>query len=750
MIDEDLRETFLIFIAESHENLDKLDQNFIALEENPANQEMIDDIFRTVHTIKGMCGFMGFGKLEKITHTGESLLSMMRSGEVTPTPEMISLLLLMLDAVREILGHLEKTETEGPTIYSGLLDLLQAMQKPDQPKDWRASKPAAKAAEEKPAEQKPVEPAKAAEASDTQEASAAQAATASNASAAAPKASMESTLKVDVGLLDKLMNQMGELVLSRNQLVMMAAGSNSKSMQALAQKVNRITSELQEGLMKTRMQPIDTLFGKYPRLIRDLAKSCGKEVKLVLEGRDREVDKGLIEALKDPLTHLLRNSVDHGIETPAVRREAGKAPEGVLAVKAYHESGQVVVEISDDGAGIRLDKVKAKALEKGLITPAQATSMPEKEAVNLIFLPGFSTAEKVTNVSGRGVGMDVVASNIKKISGSIDIDTRAGLGTTIRVRIPLTLAIVPALVVGSAGWRYALPQVNLVELLLIEGEKLRKGLETVGGRLVYRLRGELLPLVRLGDALGTAGGEVAASPDAALKVVVLQAEAFRFGLIVDQVMDAQEIVVKPVPKSIMNLRRYSGATILGDGCVALILDVPGIARTLNATLAGDGTRESEAAASRPTDLPDTYLMFRSGKKDRLALPMPLVARVEEFEISRIETTGKWEVLQLQGEILPLVRLDKMMNGTASDDELSERLPVIVCRHRGRSLGLVVRRILDTAEGRAADESAPNRDWVRGNQVLSGQVTEIIDLEGLIRHCDADFFARAAETKGTAA
>jgi two-component system chemotaxis sensor kinase CheA len=754
LFNEDMKDVIQIFLVESQENLDKLDRDFIEWEKKPEEKERLDNIFRTMHTMKGMSGCLGFGKLEKIAHSGENILQKLRDGEVGISPDLTNTLLRMVDAVREILASLENQESEGETDYSKLLEDLLRIQadgdglKPAEAGSWSGVPSAAvaeKAETAKKAETAAIPVPVAAEtAGETAVPGAKE--ILGNPKAATGRSLADTSLRVDVALLDMLMNEMGELVLSRNHIQMVAAGAEDPVLKAAAQRLNRITSKLQEGLLKTRMQPIDSLFGKYPRMVRDIAKSCGKEVRLELVGRETELDKGLIEAMKDPLTHLLRNSVDHGIETPAARTAAGKTPEGLLCIKAYHESGQVVVEIADDGAGIRVEKIKAKALEKGLITAEAAAVLSEKEAINLIFLPGFSTAETVTNVSGRGVGMDVVRTNIEKISGSIDITTQPGKGTTIKIRLPLTLAIIPALLVECAGETLAIPQVNLVEVLRLEGEKRSKGIEAIDNAPVLRLRGGLLPLIHLRQALGfdpgaTAG--IAGSNEGTLQIIVLQHEDTRFGLVVDRVGDSQEIVVKPLAKALKDLQTYAGATILGNGRVALILDVQGLAERACIASADDHAGRSSRAGDHAgaAQAAEKFLVFRSGAASRLCIPLGSVARLVKINSRKVETAGPWSVLQFQDEILPLLYLDRVLGGGQASGAPEGDLQIIFCRCEGRLFGLVVDSISDIVAGDAANRRDPVRDLVTFNFVLDGQVTEMIDLKACILSADPIFFER---------
>jgi two-component system, chemotaxis family, sensor kinase CheA len=542
------------------------------------------------------------------------------------------------------------------------------------------------------------------------------------------------TIRVGVNLLDKLMNLVGELVLARNQLLQFSNATQDAGFHAVSQRMNLIATELQEEVMKTRMQPIGNIWNKFPRTVRDLALGCGKEVRLEMEGQDTELDRTIIEAIKDPLTHLVRNSIDHGIEAPAIRLNKGKEPCGCLLLRAFHEGGQVNIEITDDGAGLNSERIRNKAIERGLISAQQAERMPERDIFNLIFLPGFSTAEKVTNVSGRGVGMDVVKTNVEKIGGMVDVQSAAGRGTTVRVKIPLTLAIVPALIVSCGGNRFALPQVSLLELVRVEAEDREKRIEMVHGAPVYRLRGRLLPLVYLGSELQIAE----AGRETAVNIVVLQAEDRQFGLVVDEITDTQEIVVKPLGKQLKGIPAYSGATIMGDGRVALILDVLGLAQRAKVIAeVRDAKREERHGELRKEGVGESQalLLAQNGKEGHVAIPLPLVARLEEFPATVVEHTGSQEVMQYRGQIIPLLRLSQILpggGGAADLVETSSSIQVVVYSEGGHTVGLIVDRIVDIIEEHAAVETLAARDGVAGSFVAQHHVTDLLDVPAIVR------------------
>jgi two-component system chemotaxis sensor kinase CheA len=539
------------------------------------------------------------------------------------------------------------------------------------------------------------------------------------------------------------MNLVGELVLARNQVLQFTVSQSDSSFIATSQRLNLITTELQEGVMKTRMQPIGNVWSKFPRVARDLATACGKQIRIEMEGKDTDLDKTIIEAIKDPLTHVVRNAADHGIEMPDIRVAAGKPAEGRLFLRAFHEGGQVNIEVSDDGAGIDPEKVKQKAIQRGLITADQGARMSEREILNMIFLPGFSTAEKVTNVSGRGVGMDVVKTNIEKIGGTVDIQSRVGSGTTLKIKIPLTLAIIPALIVMSGGDRYAIPQVSLLELVRLEGEQARRGVERVHGAPVYRLRGNLLPLVYLSRELQTP--PELETIDEAVNIVVLQADDRQFGLVVEAINDTEEIVVKPLGKQLKGVSSFAGATIMGDGRVALILDVLGLAQRANVVSEvrdrslGDTTVQALDHASERR----TLLLLGLGADGRMAIPLSMVARLEEFPRTAVERSGQREVVQYRGQIMPLLRLSTLLGMGGGEGEGADPLQVVVYTEHGRSVGLVVDRILDIVDEAITVERQVGRDGILGSAVIQERVTDLLDVHGIIETVDPSCFVENA-------
>jgi len=795
------------FLVESYENLDEMDRDLVELEQNPKPED-IARIFRTLHTIKGTCGFLGFSRLESVAHASENLLSKLRDGELQVNADIASALLATVDAIRNMMAVIEEEGSDENTAdFSDLVKELERLQKgdaappaeepdeepaaaaPEAPVEPAAPEPIApepvaaapeapaptpeptpeppasetKAPEPEPEPEKPAVEAEKPAAETKGDDSAApepakKAPTKKGASKKAAKRSgessgsglTESSIRVDVSVLNTLMNLVGELVLARNQIVQFTALHEDidTNLLAASQRLNLITTEMQEEVMKTRMQPIGNIWSKFPRVVRDLSHTCGKQVRIEMEGVDTELDKTLLEAIKDPLTHLVRNSVDHGIEPPEKRVENGKVAEGLLVLRAFHEGGMVNIEISDDGGGIDPNKIRAKAIEKQLIAADTTQKMNDRELINLIFLPGFSTAAAITNVSGRGVGMDVVKTNIEKIGGTVDVQSQLGSGTTFKIKIPLTLAIIPALIVNCKAERYAIPQVSLLELVRLDASQVEEKIEMLHGAPVYRLRGNLLPLVYLRKELyphEDLDVVAVADNERGFNIVVLQADDRQFGLVVDKITDSQEIVVKPLGKQLQGISVFAGATIMGDGTVALILDVLGIATKSNVVSEVHDSAGIDMVAhshERSSDS-QTLLLCRSGGGNRLAIPLAIVARLEEFSHSEVEQAGAQEVVQYRGEIMPLIRLSNMLPssgmGYGMEEEENDKIQVVVYSHQSRSVGLVVDKIIDIVEDSLEVQRESHHTGVLCSVVIQDRVTDLVDIEGVVRAFDPSFF-----------
>jgi two-component system chemotaxis sensor kinase CheA len=681
------------FIAESQEGLDRMERCLTELETRPDDAGLLGEIFRAVHTIKGTTGFLGFDRLEKLAHAGEHLLGSLRDGRLTVTSELISGLLRLMDGLRAILVLIEETGSEGTRAGDEDGELIAEL---------------AILNGHMPAELPEIEAPQIALVETTKLEGAAPVAASGASPALQPTvvsekagAGSDKTLRIDVDVLNRMMNLVGELVLTRNQ--MLQSGMEAANFPELARRLDSVTADLRETVMQARMQPVGNLFGKFPRMVRDLARTCGRDVRVEFSGQETGLDKSLLEAIKDPLTHAVRNAVDHGIEPPADRVLAGKSAEGCLRLKAFHQSGSVVIEVEDDGAGIPIERVLQKAVERNLVTAEDASGMSEREALQLIFLPGFSTAAAVTTVSGRGVGMDVVRANVEKVGGSVEVESRRGLGTTLRLRVPLTLAIVPSLVVKSGGQSFALPQSALVELVDIPKREFAQVVQRIGSSELYRLRERLLPMVWLDRLLGL---NVDCPEDSkGHYLAVLEADGCRYGLVVDDLMSPEEIVVKPLSPVLREIGLFSGATVLGNGMLALILDIGATAaragvKPIEEEITGIGVGEAAVQEAAGTQ----FLIFEDRARERTALPLDVVERIESVPLGQIEYAGGRLLLQYRGELLPLRDEGNVLADLDAARQRGEEVmaTVLICGdadmggvQRG---GMIVRKVLDVSNG----------------------------------------------------
>jgi len=731
------------FLVESHENLDRLDVELVELEEHPDSSELIGSIFRNVHTIKGTAGFFEFPHLESVAHAAESLLSLLRDRELELSTAITSALLASVDAIRSMLVIISDTGSDGNNAHGDLVARLHALMTGDsadhQPGADAETSEADTEIETSEIETGDAEISDAETETDDPGADHVLVAEAANTpelpepvaeapdSTTAPTGPADTSIRVDVGLLDRLMNLVGELVLARNQVLQHQSNSGDSTFQSTSQQLDLITTELQEGVMKTRMQPIGNVWAKLPRVVRDLATHCDKKVRLVMEGEETELDKTLIEAIKDPLTHIVRNSVDHGLESTAARIAAGKPEVGILKLRAVHEGGQVIIEISDDGAGLNYTRIREKAVSSGLITADRAGQLSDRETANLIFRPGFSTAAAVTNVSGRGVGMDVVKTNVEKIGGSLEITSQQGEGTTLTIKIPLTLAIIPALIISSDGDRYLIPQINLVEVLRVDGASTDSKLEMAGDAPVLRLREKLLPIVHLRSVLDLPDGGV--NPEG-VSIAVLDADGIQFGLVVDQINDTEEIVVKPLSPHLKSIGCFAGTTIMGDGAVSLILDAIGIARIGGVFLGKEHRVEAvEAVDSDDRRSRTQMVLVCTVAQQRVGIPLSHVSRLEDLPSDTIERADGTDVIQYRDQLLRLVYLGATVPGGRPDGELPEILQVLVHESHAGIHGLVVDEIIDVFEVDMDTQTGP--DGVRISGVIGRRVTDLINIERLI-------------------
>jgi two-component system chemotaxis sensor kinase CheA len=925
-------ETLQMYIEESLDHLGDIESDLLTIEEGGENfdLDLVNNVFRAAHSVKGGAGFMGLNTIKDLAHHLENVLGLVRNNELIPDSTRISVLLKGFDELENLLKNvetsndvdisshvtalenitksslpeaqqdmvsemvdillkdgrrfeqvslyeIEKYKAEGKNLFLVEYDLINDIQRKEKnpievlnnlqktgtivdsridfdsvgtlaeetgpsripfqvlfssiiehdmtetlfdissqyihaiddsmiasasaaPAD---AEPAPMATQESAVVQAPAETAVAASApvQAVQEKAApvqtpAAATAADKPEKAGPKpgelgAKPQTSLRVNVGLLDTLMNLAGELVLSRNQLLQGINSSNVKATELSSQRIDMITSELQEAIMRTRMQPIANILNKFTRVVRDLSQQLGKSIDLDIQGKDVELDKTILESINDPLTHLVRNSVDHGIETPIEREQMGKDATGKITLKAFHDAGQVNLVISDDGRGLDPDKIAKSAITKGLITDAQVAEMTDKKKMELIFLPGFSTAKEVTDVSGRGVGMDVVVTNIESLGGIIELDSTPGQGTDIQIKLPLTLAIIPSQITSVGNERYALPQVNLNELLRIPAGQVKEKIEKVGDAAVVRLRGELLPLLNLADMLGiertyTDPADRTERPDrrknladrrskthltmeeaaedkaqeelvereandrryhaaSAMNIAVVSAGAFKYGLVVDQLHDSEEIVVKPVGRHLKKCPAYAGATIMGDGKVALILDISNLAQMAElATVSEAGQMAKAAEEEAAANLDKVALLtFKNGESEHFAAPLSIVERIERIQTTDIEKIGDRKVVQYRGGALPLYELSQVADLETLPER--EQQEVIVFKVKERELGLMVTPPVDALEVQLnIDPSTLKQTAISGSMIINDRTTLLVDIFELVKALNPDWFGKEAK------
>ena len=766
-MDDLLRE----FLTETSESLDTVDNQLVRFEQDPNNAKILDNIFRLVHTIKGTCGFLGLPRLEALAHAGETLMGKFRDG-MPVTADAVTLILSSIDRIKEILGGLEATETEPEGTDQDLIVKLQEMVE----RGMQAmSAPVAPAPASEPAVERgtlvpqilerqlrpgevsldelerafretateiapPLAPA--APPAPVQDTAPVVAASKKPAAAKsvvevevleADKIANQS-IRVNVDTLEHLMTMVSELVLTRNQLLEISRRNDDTEFKVPLQRLSNVTAELQEGVMKTRMQPIGNAWQKLPRIVRDLAGELHKQIELEMHGADTELDRQVLDLIKDPLTHMVRNSADHGLETPAERAAAGKPEQGTIRLSAYHEGGHIIICIADNGRGLNTERIKAKAVASGLVSEADLEKMTEAQIHKFIFAPGFSTAASVTSVSGRGVGMDVVRTNIDQIGGTIDIKSVAGEGSSVTIKIPLTLAIVSALIVEAAGDRFAIPQLAVVELVRARANSEHR-IERIKDTAVLRLRNKLLPLMHLKKLLKIDDGS-SSDPENGF-IVVTQVGNQTFGIVVDGVFHTEEIVVKPMSTKLRHIDMFSGNTILGDGAVIMIIDPNGIAKALGAAGVASHEIADENAAMRASAAEQltSLLVFRAGTSHPKAVPLGLVTRLEEIAADKIELSNGRYMVQYRDQLMPLVQ----MGGVSV--QTSGAQPILVFADDGRSMGLVVDEIIDIVEERLHIEVAGSADGILGSAVIKGQATEVIDVGHFLPMAFADWFSR---------
>jgi len=696
-MDELLRE----FLTETAESLDHVDSQLVRFEREPNNRQVLSNIFRLIHTIKGTCGFLGLPRLEALTHAAETLMGKFRDG-MAVTGEAVSLILAAIDRVKTILDGLEKLQCEPPGDDADLIgELTQAAARaqntesaPGRHGDRRAGE---RRGEESTSENR-----------DT--------ATLRNLAESGDGGIASQSIRVSIDTLDQLMTIVSELVLTRNQLLEVLRRHDESEFNVPLQRLSNVTTQVQQEVMKTRMQPIGNAWQKLPRIVRDLSAELGKDIGLEMNGADTELDRQVLDLVKDPLTHLVRNCADHGIESPDERNAAGKPRSGTIRLSASRQGGYVVIEIADDGRGLDTARIQAKALEAGLVSEADMAAKSELQINDLIFAAGFSTAAKVTSISGRGVGMDVVRSNIEQIGGTVDVKSRLGRGTTFVIKIPLTLAIVAALIVEIAGQRFAFPQLSVLELVRLGTEH---RIERIKSAAVLRLRHKLLPLIEVKKALALGAGD-----DTSGFVVVTQTGSQAFGAVVDNVFHTEEIVIKPVSSKLRHIEIYSGMTILGDGSVIMVIDPNVLAQSLGEVATPRSDTVSDAVEPQPSSRQDTVplLLFRAGSERLKAVPLPRVSRIEEIDCRAIKVADGEYIVQYRGELMPLLGFDLQAR---RENEAPQ--PVLVFTEQDRSIGLLIDEIVDIAEDKLDIKVVGDRAGILGYALVKGAMTEIIDV-----------------------
>ena len=718
------------FLTETNESLERVDAELVRFEQEPNNGQILGNIFRLVHTIKGTCGFLALPRLETLAHAAENLMGKFRDG-MPVTTEAVTLILSTIDRIKAILEAIEAEEREPAGDDQDLIGQLAIW---SQREDLKQSlSPAGEA--EGPSPGPGIDEINEAMGSDAHlpEKQAVEKPSADKPSAERYDDERERvashSIRVTVDTLDQLMTTVSELVLTRNQLLEIVRRHEDSDFKVPLQRLSNVTAELQEGVMKTRMQPIGNAWQKLPRIVRDLSAELGKQIELEMNGADTELDRQVLEMVKDPLTHLVRNCADHGIESTAERLAAGKPLKGTIRLTACHQGGHIIIEIADDGRGLDVERIRAKAIEQGFASAAEIAAKSEAEICNLIFTPGFSTAAKITSISGRGVGMDVVRANMEQIGGTVDLKSEPGAGTTFTIKIPLTLAIVSALIVEAGGERFAIPQLSVLELVRAANSGDHR-IERIKETPVLRLRNKLLPLVGLKETLQLDGTK----SDKGF-VVVAQVGNQIFGIVVDGVLHTEEIVIKPLSSKLRHIAVFSGTTILGDGTVIMIIDPNGVAQSLGRVTPVVSADEVELDDGGATDEDLTSLLvFRAGSQQPRAVLLSLVSRLEEIDCRQIEISDGRHLLQYRDQLMPLLRIDPQ---TAIKPEGAQ--PILVFSDHGRSMGLVVDEIVDIVEQRLDIEVASDRPGVLGFAVVKGSATEIVDIGHFLPQAFADWF-----------
>ena len=749
------------FVIESCDHLADVESQLLAIEAGGAaiDAELVNTVFRAVHSIKGTAGFLQMSNIQSLSHEMESVLNLIRNRQLVPDSDVTNALLHAADTLRSMVEHVDNSEEVDVSSHVSALQQVSARGLPNEEVVVKQQS----GNEEYMEVEKTIDlvdayvsdavgdrsPTATPESRQTAPEAVVEAVQAGgDAKPAGNGTAAEANIRVSVRVLDHLMNLAGELVLARNQLLQTVTSQSRDNLESISSRLNQVTSEIQEAVMQTRLQAVETVFGKFPRMVRDLSISLGKQCDLIVEGEDVELDKSIIESIGDPLTHLIRNALDHGLELPEQRQARGKSPKGRILLKAFHQAGKVHLVVGDDGAGIDAAKLKDKAVAKGILTAEQAHEMSEREALRLIFRPGISTADKLSNLSGRGVGMDVVKTNIERLGGTVEVESSMGEGSSVNITLPLTLAIIPSLIVRCNGRRFAIPQASISELVRVKVSERAEKLQYVENAEVLRLRGSLLPLVRLSAVLGnvfpSAENEPADDAERNTNIIVVESGHLRYGLIVDALHDSEEIVVKPLGKHMKDCRCFAGATILGDGQVALILDAAGLAAqtSLTSRESQDTAEIDDSTATQYAENSQTMLLFTNDESEQFAVPMGLISRLERVRTDQIDSVGGQEVFQYRGASLTLLSLENHIKALTRPK--LPRMYVIVFRVGQREVGLIAPQLTDIRRiSTDIDTTTFREPGVIGSLVLDGKATRLLDLLELTRDAHADWFRDAA-------
>lgn len=689
--------TIAEFMEEAYEILDLLDRQIVELENTPENPDLLSSLLRSFHTLKGSSGYMGFKKIETLTHSMENLLVTLKEGKTAAETPLFNCLLKMMDTLHEVMKSLKTGGNEGTPPVNALVAEMAGLQGHPSPAPVSAKA-------EKPDEK--MQPPRASE-----------------------EKSEGANIRVNVELLDSLMNLVGEVVLARNQFARIIHDYNDSTILATSQVLNRVTTDLQETVMKARMQPIKNVWGKLPRMVRDLSMKCGNKVRLEMEGQDSDLDKSLITAIQDPLMNIIRNAIVHGIETPQERRSRGKPEEGVIRLRAFNRSGQIHIEIHDDGRSVDIQALKNLAVNESRITPEQREGLSNKDCGKLLFMSGFSLTENSLMKPAKGNGLTHARTKVEKIGGTLDIEVEPGISTTLKIKLPLTLAIIPALIISSGSNQLAIPQINIKELIWLEGKQNLEQVEEIAGNQFYRLRGDLLPLVHLNHILKIAP----LKRHSDFNIVVLQSDDTQFGLVVEQIHNTEEIVVKTLENLLRDIEVFSGVTVMGNGEVVLILDVMRLAknaRMISAKNSHDDLPESTTSAKVEDEDTQAMLIISLGHNRRMAFLLSDVARLEEIKQSDLEKSGKELVVQYRGEIMPIIDIPKLFN-TAPQETDNQLLEVVVHTHDGNSMGLQVESIVDIVQAKLNEKRTEPNSKLLGTIVTNNSVVDVINVEQII-------------------